>query len=250
MGNQALAGNATGINNIGIGAIAGSFVRASNNTIIGNAANVGSQSVANSTALGFHAVVSCSNCMSLGGTRVNGDQTRVGINNTTPVTDLHIIQQSSTNADNTRGIRLQSPNGNHWRTFLDPGNNYVFQYNNSLFSYIEPVGGSFINNSDERLKKDILPLNDVVSNIMQLQAKTYHYISSDGDRRSYGFLAQDVEKLFPDFVFSSENGTKGIAYSNFSVIAVKAIQEQQQLIETLMKKNEELEKRITQLEKK
>jgi hypothetical protein len=108
------------------------------------------------------------------------------------------------------------------------------------------VGGSFINNSDERLKKDIVPLNDVVSNVMQLHAKTYHYISSNDDRRYYGFIAQEVEKLFPEFVFSSEGGIKGIAYSNFSVIAIKAIQEQQELINQLQKKNLELEQQNQQ----
>lgn len=100
-----------------------------------------------------------------------------------------------------------------------------------------------------RLKKDISSMDQVLDKLLLLQPKTYHYIaSSDANRTSWGFLAQDVEKLFPDFVFSSENGMKGIAYSNFSVIAVKAIQEQQQLIELLMKKNEELEKRIARLE--
>ena len=69
---------------------------------------------------------------------------------------------------------------------------------------------------------------------MLLQPKIYHYtVNSDNDRHSYGFLAQEVEKLFPEFVFTNESGIKGIAYSNFSVIAVKAIQEQQEIIKTL-----------------
>jgi hypothetical protein len=78
--------------------------------------------------------------------------------------------------------------------------------------------------------------------LILLQPKTYHYIAnSDANRYSWGFLAQDVEKLFPDFVYSSENGMKGIAYCNFSVIAVKAIQEQQEQINQLEKKNLEQE---------
>ena len=72
----------------------------------------------------------------------------------------------------------------------------------------------------------------MLDKLLLLQAKTYQYIAAiDADRTSYGFLAQEVEKLFPDFVFSSEDGIKGIAYHNFSVIAIKAIQEQQQLID-------------------
>ena len=85
---------------------------------------------------------------------------------------------------------------------------------------------------------------------MQLQPKTYHFTNGDDPRRSYGFLAQEVEKLFPEFVFSSEGGLKGIAYSNFSVIAVKAIQEQQQIIDRQQIQLNELLKRIEALEKK
>ena len=145
---------------------------------------------------------------------------------------------------------------------IDPSNNYIFEYNDALYSYVEPFGGAFVNPSDASLKKDITPLTTVLDKLMLLQPKTYQYIATaDAGRYSYGFLAQDVEKLFPDFVFSSENGIKGIAYHNFSVIAVKAIQEQQELINALEKKNLEQEqqfqeqlnillKRIEALEKK
>ena len=232
IGDNSLGGNVSGSDNVCIGPFTGSQIRTSNNTVIGSGANVGSFSVANATALGYRATVSCNNCMALGGTLANGTQTRVGINNPTPFTDLHIIQQADAAFDNSRGIRLQRPTGgNQWRVFLDQGNNYVFQYNNNVFAYIEPTGGAFISSSDARLKTGINSMPGILDKLMLLQPKTYQYTASiDANRQSYGFLAQDVEKLFPDFVFSSENGIKGIAYSNFSVIAVKAIQEQQQLI--------------------
>jgi hypothetical protein len=124
----------------------------------------------------------------------------------------------------------------------------VFEYNDALFSYIEPVGGTFVSSSDERLKTDITSLPRVLDKLMLLQPKTYQYIAtSDAGRLSYGFLAQDVEKLFPEFVFSGEGGIKGIAYSNFSVIAIKGIQEQQQLIEEQKQKIDRLEQQIEEV---
>jgi len=235
MGYEAGAETTTGYNNCFFGEEAGRYNITGNHlTMIGSNANALLDNLSYATGVGYNARVGCSNCLVLGGTTSLGDQTRVGINNSTPLTDLHIVQQSSNNLDNTRGIRLQSPNGNQWRVFLDPSNNYIFQYNNNLYSYIEPVGGAFVNPSDERLKKDIYPLDNVLDKTLQLQAKTYHYtVNSSTDRHSYGFLAQDVEKLFPEFVFTSETGYKGIAYSNFSVIAIKAIQEQQEIIKAL-----------------
>ena len=201
------------------------------------------------TAVGALAAVTCSNCLVLGGYDA-ASRTKVGINTPSPASDLHIIQQGDNNFDNTRGIRLSRANGNQWRTFIDPSNDYVFQYNNGVFAYIEPVGGTFISSSDERLKKDILPLDGTLAKLMQLQPKTYHFISSDDPRRSFGFLAQEVEKLFPEFVFTSEAGLKGISYSNLSVIAIKAIQEQQQQLQQEEKEKETLKKLVLQQQEK
>jgi hypothetical protein len=230
-----------GSNNVGIGG--STSIDGSYGTALGTKATIEGD-VQTSTALGANAMVNCNQCMALGGSNATS-RTKVGINNSSPFTDLHIIQQTDNNLDNTRGIRLQRPNGNQWRVFLDPSSNYIFQYNNSLYSYIEPAGGAFVNPSDERLKKDILPLNDALRKVLQLQPKTYHYISSaNTDRRLYGFLAQDVEKIFPEFVFESETGFKGIAYSNFSVVAIKAIQEQQALLNKLERKSLEQEQQF------
>ena len=248
IGNQSV-GSTSGSDNIGIGSFA-AIGGGSSNTLIGSNSSIpGSFEFA--TVLGANTQANCSHCLLLGGDDVNS-RTRVGINMATPVTDLHIIQQSDANLNNTRGIRLQrATGGNQWRTFIDPSNNYIFQYNNNLYSYIEPVGGAFINSSDERLKKDILPLDNTLGKVLQLQAKTYYYNNSkSNDRRLYGFLAQEVEKIFPEFVFTSEGTYKGIAYSNFAVIAIKAIQEQQLLIETSQKNNKELESKISLLERR
>ena len=83
---------------------------------------------------------------------------------------------------------------------------------------------------------------------MQLDPKTYHYkINQDTDPRLYGFRAQDVEKFFPDIVFTSEAGYKALSYSNFSVLSIKAIQEQQAEIIELREKNKWQEEQINSL---
>lgn len=259
--------------NVGIGSV--TSIGGSNGTVIGYFA-AAEGNIQYATAIGANSRVTCSNCMALGGD-APASRTKVGINIAAPYTDLHIIQQTDAGGDKVRGIRLQRSSGtNHWRTLIDPSNNYIFEYNDALYSYVEPFGGAFVNPSDASLKKNITSLPDVLDKLMSLQPKTYQYIATaDAGRYSYGFIAQDVEKLFPEFVFSSENGTKGIAYHNFSIIAVKAIQEQQEIIKALqikveanknemqaqtekqreliaalLEKNEQLEKRISALEKK
>ncbi|MGI9596305.1 MAG: hypothetical protein ACR2QK_09100, partial [Acidimicrobiales bacterium] len=52
------------------------------------------------------------------------------------------------------------------------------------------------------------------------------------DRVTVGLLAEEVAEVAPELV-SERDGTVGLCYADFSVIAIAAIQEQQQRIETL-----------------
>jgi hypothetical protein len=75
--------------------------------------------------------------------------------------------------------------------------------------------------------------------------------------RMSGFLAQDVEKAANEVGYNFDGLVKpktnadlySLSYSSFVIPLVKAVQEQQLTIEMQQKKNEELEKRITALEK-
>lgn len=247
IGAMSLVNSGTSNTAIGFGALQSSSGYGQYITAIGAGAGViGASALTSATAIGANADVGCSNCLTLGGDNTFS-RTKVGINQSTPFTDLHIVQQSDNGADKTRGIRLQrSANSNQWRTLIDPSNNYIFEYNNGLYSYIEPVGGTFVSASDSRLKKDIEPLGDVLEKLLLLQPKKYFYTLTDTivNSKLTGFLTQDVEKIFPDFVHSGQNGYKGIAYHNFGIIAVKAIQEQQVIIEDLKKENAEIKKEL------
>ena len=105
--------------------------------------------------------------------------------------------------------------------------------------------------SDIRAKKDIELLGDVLPKIMQLLPKTYHYKDNSNNAPfSYGFIAQEVEKFFPDFVKTKgKDEMKAIAYENFTVVAIKAIQEQQKIIGEQNKRIEAIEKQMQLLTK-
>ncbi|HAI20089.1 MAG TPA: hypothetical protein DCM10_20015, partial [Xanthomarina gelatinilytica] len=66
-----------------------------------------------------------------------------------------------------------------------------------------------------------------------------------------GFIAQEVKSLFPELVhFSEADELYGIDYAGFSVVAIKAIQEQQHEIEDLKVQVNELKDLIETLLKK
>ncbi|MFM1876287.1 MAG: hypothetical protein RL266_2024 [Bacteroidota bacterium] len=167
----------------------------------------------------------------------------VGIAESTPISDLHINQSAGASTNQgTGGINLQeNVSGNdHWRIYnSDP---YIrFNYSNdnggtyTPKAYVNSTDGSWNQLSDASVKRDINPLPAVLSSVMKLNAVEYYYIDNKpSDNRSIGFLAQEAAKLFPNTVSHEEGETLlGIDYSKFAVIAIKAIQEQQQLIEQL-----------------
>lgn len=89
---------------------------------------------------------------------------------------------------------------------------------------------------------------------MKLKPSTYQYLHAKNNKKSIGLIAQEVQELFPVLV-NSDDEYLSISYSELSVIAIKAIQEQQEIINSLDSQlqqsestNQALEKRISQLE--
>ncbi|MGE0635075.1 MAG: tail fiber domain-containing protein [Bacteroidia bacterium] len=175
---------------------------------------------------------------------------RIGIATTTPLSDLDIAQSGGSSTDQqSGGINLRNA-AYHWRIYNS--NDFVrFNYSNNSGStytakaYVSSTDGSWNQLSDASLKRDIEPVGSVLSSVLQLNPVTYYYNDNDADdAKSIGFLAQEVQKVFPTFV-SQEKGESllGIDYSKFAVISIKAIQEQQELIK-------KLETRIKALEAK
>ncbi|RYE04604.1 MAG: hypothetical protein EOP51_35225 [Sphingobacteriales bacterium] len=122
----------------------------------------------------------------------------VGIRTTAPLTPFHLKQ-----IDNT----------------LD----FNFSYNGTPKLFFEETDGEITIVSDMRMKKDIQPIESALPSIMKLEAKSYHYKdNAPGSRLSYGFLAQDVEKIFPDFVTTKgADQLKAVGYQKLNVMAIK-----------------------------
>jgi hypothetical protein len=109
------------------------------------------------------------------------------------------------------------------------------------------------NPSDSSLKNSIEPLSYGLTEILQLQPKTFYY-NSDTAKSSlkYGFVAQDVQPIMPDIVRPIGNGSDklGLESDGIYVTMVNAIKELSAQIKELSAKNEALIKRIETLENK
>lgn len=166
------------------------------------------------------------------------DNGYIGMDIDDPIADLHIKEANEAYApggiNNNGGIRMErASTTDSWNILVDNENDFDYNFNGVTKGYISHLDGAYFALSDKRVKRNIAPLTSVLSNVLLLEPKTYHYKDNKADvLLSYGFIAQEVEKLFPDFVDTKgPDGMKAIAYQNFSVVAIQAIKEQQVIIE-------------------
>jgi hypothetical protein len=104
------------------------------------------------------------------------------------------------------------------------------------------------NTSDLRLKTNLQPIESVLNYIEYFKPYTFNWIN-DIQVNDFGFIAQDVEEIYPLLVFENQ-GMKGIHYDKLGVLAIKAIQEQQAIINKQQTQINELLQRIINLENK
>ncbi len=169
------------------------------------------------------------------------DDGQVGINTDDPQHDLHIIQSPTSAVGGVTLYRSNRPDELEWTLWnSDATGNFHFRHEDSLSSWITPEG-EYNEASDRRLKTDIASMDDVIAHVMSLEPVQYRFRGSDDG--TIGFIAQDIKEIFPELVnHESTDGVYGISYSGISVIAIQAIQEQQEIIE----RQEEAIERLTE----
>jgi len=100
--------------------------------------------------------------------------------------------------------------------------------NNDLY-----VNGSIFNPSDKNLKKNIQPISiDKSSEILRLEPVEFNYNDDRTQRKHLGFIAQDMEKIYPELV-TSQNNIKSLNYVELIPLLVLQIQKQQKEIDEL-----------------
>lgn len=126
---------------------------------------------------------------------------------------------------------------------LNPSTRVLQVGHASTSSYYGKVqaGNGFFQTSDERLKdfgEDIKIDFDVLKSI----PKKYFTWKDDEEKNSnIGTSAQAIQKIYPELVSESNDGTLVVDYNKLSVIALKAVDE-------LHAENQELKDRLTKLE--
>ncbi len=96
---------------------------------------------------------------------------------------------------------------------------------------VQNTNNSYTGISDQNLKENIVDATNKLDDINQVQIRNYNFIGSD--HKQIGVIAQELESVFPSLVKTDDEGIKSVKYSIFVPILIKAVQEQQEQIESL-----------------
>jgi hypothetical protein len=77
--------------------------------------------------------------------------------------------------------------------------------------------------SDQTLKYNIQPFNTTVETVLQLKPKRFDWIETG--ESDLGFIAQEVQTVWPELITQEPNGTLGIAYSKMVPLLLESIRE-------------------------
>jgi hypothetical protein len=228
-------------------------------TLTGNSSNANAAyfSAFNASS---NALVTATGNVGIGTTTPNG-KVQINATSTTTYPQLYL---SETSTGFSRLSMTNSGTTNLWTIASHADNtnanaffNVFYSGTNSNLFSIQGNGnavlaGTLTQSSDRRLKTNIQHLSNSLSNILQLNGYTYNWkdeLKKDV-KTQIGFIAQEVEEIFPEVVTTDEAGMKSVAYQNLVPVLVEALKEQQKQINELKNLNLKYESKVDVLESK
>ncbi|PIR98655.1 MAG: hypothetical protein COT88_00315, partial [Candidatus Colwellbacteria bacterium CG10_big_fil_rev_8_21_14_0_10_41_28] len=103
--------------------------------------------------------------------------------------------------------------------------------------------GTYHISSDVRGKKDIRTIDNALEKVLGLRGVYYNWINKEDKSLQMGLIAQEVELVVPEVVFTGndEAKTKAVYYDRLVGLLIEAMREQQAEIDSLEARIEALE---------
>jgi hypothetical protein len=118
------------------------------------------------------------------------------------------------------------------RINFNAGQYYVLNETNDGVKLVNGAT-SWTSQSDENSKENIVELSSALTAVKAMRCVRYNLKSQNPDDVKIGFIAQDWQSSYPEVVATDTDGTLGMNYTETIPVLLKAIQEQQAIIEAL-----------------
>jgi hypothetical protein len=139
-------------------------------------------------------------------------------------------------------------------TGANTGIDYAGYFNGDVYVNGPNSGTGYLTVSDQQFKTNVNPIANSLAVLKQLQPKTYYYDTANTNgmrflnKKQYGFIAQEVEKVLPDLVYNvvkpadidtagnvihDKVSHKAINYDGFISLLTAAMQQQQGKVDSL-----------------
>jgi len=172
----------------------------------------------------------------------------VRVNNTTVtqfrIFDNRFIFESSGNYIQQIATGYNNTIISEWRTNWLSSNNPVLRFHSD--GSITNLTNSYATWSDIRLKENIVNTSPKLQDLLKVRVVNYNLkgTSNVNSNKHIGVIAQELEQIFPELIGSHElthedinagitESYKSVKYSCFSVILIKALQEEHEIINKL-----------------
>ena len=109
--------------------------------------------------------------------------------------------------------------------------------------------GAWHNDSDERLKKNIITIPNALDKVEKLRGVQFEWKETENhaEGQQIGFIAQEVLPILPEVV-DKPGEYYGMQYAPITALLVEAMKEQQKVIEKLEAENEAIKARLDAIE--
>ena len=104
------------------------------------------------------------------------------------------------------------------------------------------INGSLTQNSDERVKENIVEIPNAIDKVKAMKGVYYNRTDFNTGVTKIGVLAQEVEAVLPELIVEApDSGLKSVAYGELTAVLINAVKEQQTVIDDLKSRLETLE---------
>ena len=181
---------------------------------------------------------------------VDAGNDRIGVNNASPSSTVHIgrsglsntgltIQSATTSALITLNGRMNNSGSTTTAIEFKDGSTATTEGSITVTS----SGTTYNTTSDRRLKTDIQPIADATDKLMAMNPVTHKWIADPEADAVHGFIAQEMQEIVPEAVSGDPDGEEMMSmdYGRITPVLVAALQDAHNKITALEKRLAEME---------